>query len=211
MPGAPIPRNPLILTLTLDKASHAFLTNLRSKYFPPSRNFLSAHVTLFHAIPPHRINELNQHLNHICATTGGWDVFIGEPKAMGKRGVLVNVRERPSATVENIHHELLTSLNRGVKSNDDRLTDQDARPLGKPHVTILNKAKDEEQVDKCLQEVLKVFEEMKQPGQKNGQQVGRAIGFELWEYMGGPWKPLKAYWLKGEEQHPENEAAKPPN
>lgn len=32
-----------------------------------------------------------------------------------------------------------------------------------------------------------------------------------WEYMGGPWKPLKAYWLKGEEQHPENEAAKPPN
>jgi hypothetical protein len=28
--------------------------------------------------------------------------------------------------------------------------------------------------------------------------------------MGGPWKPLKAYWLKGEEQNQENEASKKP-
>lgn len=179
MPGAPIPKNPLILTLTLDKASHAFLTNLRSKYFPPSRNFLSAHVTLFHAIPPHRVIELNRHLNEICASTNAWDVFIGEPKAMGKRGVMVNVRERPSGTVEGIHHELMARLKRGVKEDKDKLTDQDARPLGKPHVTVLNKATDEEQVHKCLEEVLKVFDDMKQPGQKAGQQVGRAIGFEL--------------------------------
>jgi hypothetical protein len=159
--------------------SHAFLTNLRSKYFPPSRNFLSAHVTLFHAIPPHRVKDLDQELEKICSATPGWDVFIGEPRKMGKGGVLVNVRERPSGSVENIHQDLMDFLKRGVKEDKDRLTDQDARRLGKPHVTVLNKAKDEEQVDKCLKEVMEVFENMKQPNQKSGQQVGRAVGFEL--------------------------------
>jgi len=159
--------------------SHAFLTNLRSKYFPPSRNFLSAHVTLFHAIPPHRIKDLDQELEKICSATPGWDVFIGEPRKMGKAGVLVNVRERPSGTVEGIHQDLMDFLKRGVKDDKDRLTDQDARRLGKPHVTVLNKAKDEAQVDECLNEVIEVFEKMKQPNQKSGQQVGRAVGFEL--------------------------------
>ena len=22
-----------------------------------------------------------------------------------------------------------------------------------------------------------------------------------WEYLGGPWRPIKAYWFKGEERH----------
>jgi hypothetical protein len=180
MPGRPIPKNPLILTLTLDKSTHAFLTQLRSKYFPPSRNFLSAHVTLFHAIPPHRVGELDRELDSICSSTEGWDVFVGEPRKMGAKGVLVNVRERPSGTVEQIHHDLLTFLKRGVKEDKDKLTDQDARSLGKPHVTVLNKAKDEDQVAKCLEEVQEVFEQLKQPGQKSGQQKGRAVGFELY-------------------------------
>ncbi|WVF71081.1 hypothetical protein IAT40_005878 [Kwoniella sp. CBS 6097] len=199
MPGAIHPQSPLILTLTLDKSSHKFLTDLRSKYFPSSRNFLSAHVTLFHAIPVHRFGELEERLNHICREQQGWDVYIGEPVKMGNRGVMVNLRERPLNTTPRIHQQLLTMLKKGVKEDQDRLTNQDLQPLKRPHVTILNKATSEDQVDTCLGEVTKLFEDMKRAGQTVGQYQGRAVGFELWEYLGGPWKPVKAYAFKGEE------------
>ncbi|MEJ7664834.1 MAG: 2'-5' RNA ligase family protein [Hymenobacter sp.] len=42
---------PLILTLTLDAASQAFFDEQRRRYFPPKINYLSAHLTLFHALP----------------------------------------------------------------------------------------------------------------------------------------------------------------
>jgi hypothetical protein len=173
------PAGPLILTLSLDKASHQFLTGLRQKYFPPHRNFLSAHVTLFHAIPPQRISELDGYLEGICKEQKGWDVFIGEPKKMGKGGVMVSVRERPSGTIEAIREDLLYNMKRNAGGNEDRLSEQDQRRMGKPHVTVLNKAESEEQVANCLKEVEEVFEKLKQPGQKVGQQKGNAIGFEL--------------------------------
>ncbi|KAJ9096586.1 hypothetical protein QFC19_007118 [Naganishia cerealis] len=179
MSPLPTPAGPLILTLSLDKSTHQFLTSLRSKYFPPHRNFLSAHVTLFHAIPPHRINELDEYLNTICTHQKGWDVFIGEPKKMGKGGVMVSVRERPSGTIESIREDLLHNMKQNTRSGEDNLTDQDLRRMGKPHVTVLNKAENEEQIEKCLKEVEEVFEKLKQPGEKVGQQKGQAIGFEL--------------------------------
>ena len=149
---------------------------------------------------------------------------------MGIHGVMVMVRERPSGTIERIHRQLVSSLKDGTREEKDRLTDQDLRPLGNPHVTVLNKAKNEDEVDVCLSEVMGVFDEMKEPEHHFGQKTGRAVGFELsvtfnhsllpqaeknaidyrWEYIGGPWKPLKAYWFKGEEEHGENEAPRPP-
>lgn len=41
-----------VVTARLDPASFASLDEFRKKYFPPERNFLSAHVTLFHQAPP---------------------------------------------------------------------------------------------------------------------------------------------------------------
>jgi hypothetical protein len=42
---------PLILTLKLDEESRAFFNAQRKQYFPPERNFLDAHLTLFHQLP----------------------------------------------------------------------------------------------------------------------------------------------------------------
>ena len=106
-------------------------------------------------------------------------MFIGEPKKMGKGGVMVSVRERPSGTVEAIREDLLHNMNRNGQGTEDKLTDQDKRKMGKPHVTVLNKAESEEEVTNCLKEVEEVFEKLKQPGQKVGQQKGTAVGFEL--------------------------------
>jgi hypothetical protein len=170
-------KNPLVLTLTSDKATQSFLTGLRAKYFPPTRNFLNAHVTLFHAIPHHRINELDKELSSVCSSTKAWDVFVGEPRKMGNNGVMVTVRERPSGTIEAIHRDLLSALKKGTREEADTLSNQDLRPLGRPHVTVLNKAKEPEDVDRCLEEVQKLFEDMKSQGQQFGQKVGTAVGY----------------------------------
>lgn len=42
---------PLIVTAELDPATQAWLDDLRARHFPPHRNFLRAHLTLFHALP----------------------------------------------------------------------------------------------------------------------------------------------------------------
>src|SRR5579875_2749320 len=43
--------HPLILTLALDKQSQSFFTEQRRLYFPAARNYLDAHLTLFHHLP----------------------------------------------------------------------------------------------------------------------------------------------------------------
>lgn len=171
--------NPLVLTLTLDATSQKFLTSLRTKYFPSHRNHLAAHVTLFHAIPAHRQGELDGHLSSISSGTAPWDVFIGDPRKMGNRGVMVTVRDRPSRSITDLHAHLIDVLKRGTKEPRDRLTEQDSRHGGRPHVTVLNKAESEEEVEKCLEEVQGVFEGMKRDGEQFGQVKGKAVGLEL--------------------------------
>lgn len=67
----PIPQ-PLVLTLKLDQTTFDLFNELRQQHFPPERNFLPAHVTLFHALPgEHELNirqtlqtlRLNQRLS----------------------------------------------------------------------------------------------------------------------------------------------------
>ena len=59
---------PLILTLELDERSFAFFGAQRRRYFPPERNFIPAHLTLFHALP-------GEHLPSIAAWTSRQQPF----------------------------------------------------------------------------------------------------------------------------------------
>ena len=43
---------PLIVTALLGRADHAWLDGERQRHFPPERNQLPAHLTLFHQLPP---------------------------------------------------------------------------------------------------------------------------------------------------------------
>lgn len=173
------PSGPLVLTLTLDNATQTLLNGLRSKYFPAHRNHLAAHITLFHAIPPHRISEFDGHIESVCQTRRPFDIFVGEPRKMGYSGVMLLIRERPSGSIAAIHDRLLRSLKKGVKEDKDNLTNQDLQRLNRAHVTVLNKASNEEEVEKCLNEVAELFNGMKEPGHDVGQHRGLAIGFEL--------------------------------
>ena len=110
---------PLILTAELDPATQAWLDDLRARHFPPERNHLRAHLTLFHALP--RRPRL----------PGGpvLDATVDAPFTLG-RGVAFAVSCPP-----------LLTLRAAIAAGYDDLTRQDVswsrRP--RPHVTVQNK------------------------------------------------------------------------
>ena len=53
---------PLIVTADFAPAELAFLDAERRAHFPPERNILPAHLTLFHALPPSVESELRRRL-----------------------------------------------------------------------------------------------------------------------------------------------------
>lgn len=49
---------PIIMTAQMGKAEFAWADNLRRRHFPPERNKIGAHITLFHHLPPQALDEI---------------------------------------------------------------------------------------------------------------------------------------------------------
>jgi 2'-5' RNA ligase len=56
----------MILTLRMDESSQEHFDRLRDLHFPPERNHLRAHLTLFHKLPGDRETEISTELREIC-------------------------------------------------------------------------------------------------------------------------------------------------
>ena len=53
----------LIVTAEIGQPDFGWLDGLRRAYFPPERNVLKAHLTMFHALPPSAEHELRHRLS----------------------------------------------------------------------------------------------------------------------------------------------------
>lgn len=117
---------PLIVSAVLGPEDLAWLDRLRRAHYPPERNRLPAHLTLFHHLPPSVGAELKHRLSEA--------VRVPRPRAEAAGlidlggGVAVRI---VSPDLEAIREELAGAF-RGV------LTPQD-RAGWRPHVTIQNK------------------------------------------------------------------------
>jgi hypothetical protein len=161
---------PLILTATLDPASLAFFDARRRALFPPERNHLAAHLTLFHALPHHRLDEIARLLGDIAAEHAPIPFEATEVVSLG-RGAAYRIRS-PALMA------LRSALAAGFAAD---LTPQD-RAKRELHVTVQNK------VAPALarQTVERLRAEFAPFG-------GEALGLELHEYAGGPWRPLASF------------------
>ncbi len=56
---------PLIVTAVLGNADFAYFDDLRRTHFPSDRNYLRAHLTLFHHLPPSVEGELSTFLKQV--------------------------------------------------------------------------------------------------------------------------------------------------
>lgn len=172
------PDAPLILTLALDDASQQYFNKLRKLHFPPERNYLDAHLTLFHHLPQGE-DAIIQAIEHLTKQHQKMQVQVTGLRSIGN-GVAFSMESNP---LQQMHKQLQNDWQQW-------LIPQDRQKLWS-HITIQNKVKPEEA--KKLKEMLEQdFEPF----------VVEGIGLSLYEYLGGPWKFVRCYeLLEGKLEH----------
>ena len=163
---------PLIVTAVLAEPAQSALDALRARHFPPERNVLAAHVTLFHALPGEREAEVDAELAR-AADRDPPAAVVGAPRLLG-RGVALRI-EAPAVlgwrtAAADRWREWLTPQDRGKKEL---------------HVTVQNKV-DPEQA-RALQRDLALRPE----------ESTRVVALALWRYDGGPWLPVRRHPYRG--------------
>ncbi|MEO7821727.1 MAG: 2'-5' RNA ligase family protein, partial [Sphingomicrobium sp.] len=121
----------LIVAAEFAPADFAALDRLRRAHFPPERNLLPAHLTLFHALPPSAEAELKRHLARLAGEFAP-TAMLDAPYSLGQ-GVAFRVR---SPALDAIRANLAEHFH-------GSLTAQDAGGW-RAHVTIQNKVKSSE-------------------------------------------------------------------
>jgi 2'-5' RNA ligase len=160
--------SPLIVTAVLDPLSQQRFDDLRRRHFPPERNHLAAHVTLFHALPGEQEDAVRADLADVVA--GAYDVEVTGVRFLG-RGVAY---ELGSPDLQRVRGEL-------ARRWAAWLTPQDRQGF-RPHVTVQNKVAPD--VARRLHGDLAA---------SFTPSVVRAEGLALWRYLGGPWEPAARF------------------
>ncbi|MBS7565257.1 2'-5' RNA ligase family protein [Mucilaginibacter sp. Bleaf8] len=164
---------PLILTLVLDKESQSFFNALRKQYFPPERNYLDAHLTLFHHLPAHEQQIIND-IKECGKQTAPLALQVTDVVSIGN-GVAYKLENMP----------LMTRHKRLQQQWQQWLIPQDRQKLW-PHITIQNKVSPDQA--KSLQAQIK---------QEFVPFVAQGFGLSLWAYKGGPWEFVKYFEFTG--------------
>jgi len=161
---------PLILTLRLDERSFTFFDAQRRRHFPPERNLIPAHLTLFHHLPGEHLAPLEEHIAARCSGQHPFVLDVTGLRSLG-RGVAYTLA---SADLAALRHDLTHRWAEWLKPQD--------RQKHQPHVTIQNKV-DPTQARALLEELSDGFKPF---------QV-EAVGLELWWYRGGPWEKVRTF------------------
>ena len=161
---------PIIVTALFGAADTAFFDTLRLRHFPPERNQLKAHLTMFHHLAPSLERELKQRLTAETRAIVAPDARIAGLMSLG-RGVAFRIE---SPALEEIRDRLADAF-------APLLTPQD-RAGWRPHVTVQNKV--EPAVAKALQAELE---------RDFRPRTVRITGLATWWYRGGPWEALSRH------------------
>jgi 2'-5' RNA ligase len=161
---------PLVLTLKLDRSTFDRFNTLRQQYFPRERNFLPAHITLFHALPGKQNLPIREKLQTLCSETSTMPLQFSQLRFLGK-GVAI---ECSSSDLVQLQKSLMQSWK-------NWLTPQDQQNY-RPHITIQNKVTPEE-ARQLYEQMLHNWHPL----------TGTGEGLLLWYYRGGPWELIEEF------------------
>ena len=163
----------LIVTAELGPEDFAWLDALRRRHYPPDRNQLPAHLTMFHALPPSAEQEIRARLAELAAGPAPTATITGVIDLVG--GVALRA---VSDELDAIRDELAGALHGLLSAQDSG--------GWRPHVTIQNKV--EPRVARTLAQSL----------ERNFQpRPLRIAGLGLHRYLGGPWETVRIYPFRG--------------
>jgi hypothetical protein len=163
----------LIVTAELGQADLAWLDGLRKRHFPPERNHLQAHLTMFHALPPSAESEARARLAALAELPPPKALVAGLMDLGG--GVAYRIvsddLDRVRAELREGFHGLLSAQDSGG---------------WRPHVTIQNKVPP------------RSARELRETLDRGFQERPLAIsGLGLHRYLGGPWERLAVHQFRG--------------
>ncbi|HUQ97361.1 MAG TPA: 2'-5' RNA ligase family protein [Chitinophagaceae bacterium] len=160
---------PHILTLALNPEAETFFDALRQQHFPAARNFLKAHLTLFHHLPPHE-PAIMQTIETLCNQQPLFTLQVTGVAGIG-RGVAYKLE---SAVLQQWHKQLQQQW-------QPWLLPQDKQKIW-PHVTVQNKVAPPV-ATKLLHQLQQTFTPFE----------ATAPGLRLWNYLGGPWELVRTF------------------
>ena len=159
---------PLILTALMERAAFLRFDRLRKLHFPAERNFIPAHITLFHHLPGPRLRQIEMDLA---------DEARHETRAAA-RAVRVQMLGRGVAFALDAPQVGEFRWRLAQRWAND-LVPQD-RQGWRPHVTVQNKA-DPAEAKALHAELSEGFSPF----------TFDIEGVSLWWYRGGPWEKVR--------------------
>jgi hypothetical protein len=166
---------PLILSAVLDAPVQQRLDALRRAHFPPERNHLDAHVTLFHHLPGGEEHAVAAEVAAAVRGRPAPQVDVTGLRSLG-RGVAVTLASPELARIRaDLAHEWAPWLTAQDRAKRDL------------HVTVQNKVTPEA-ARALVAELAAGFV----------PECTRAVALALWRYRGGPWEPLERFAFAGE-------------
>ena len=152
----------------MEESAFSFFDDLRQRHFPVERNFVPAHISLFHHLPGDERKQIEQTSREICSRSRAPILQVIGLRHLGK-GVAFALQ---SPALAEMHRQLATSF-------DPWLTPQDRQPF-RPHITVQNKAP-----AAAVAASLTILQAQFAPWAFAG------IGLSLWRYCDGPWELLQ--------------------
>ncbi|WP_427965192.1 2'-5' RNA ligase family protein [Altererythrobacter sp.] len=166
--------DPFIVTASLPPDIFAWADGLRHAHFPPERNKLQAHVTLFHSFAPSLFDELKTVLPGFAAEYAPPEGRVDGLMDLGK-GTAIALRSPQLLAIR----EQIEAHFHGALTQQDRYEPR-------LHITIQNKVTKEE-----ARELQRELAPQIEP------RAFHFTGLELHIYRGGTWEHVRRFAFRG--------------
>lgn len=163
----------LIVTAEIGASDLAWLDRLRRAHYPPERNRVPAHLTIFHALPPSAEREVRSSLSRTVSAEPPIAFIEGLMNLGG--GVAYRV---VSPQLDGIRYRLADDFHGLLSAQDSG--------GWRPHITIQNKV--------SAKEARALMIEIEQGFCPRPLEI-RGLG--LHRYVDGPWERLATYVFRG--------------
>ncbi|MEO0442034.1 MAG: 2'-5' RNA ligase family protein [Pseudomonadota bacterium] len=165
---------PVIMTAVMGKEDFAWANGLRQRHFPPERNFLSAHITLFHHMPPQALPEIRQAISDLCRDN---------PRPAAELSKLIHLGR---GVAYQLHSPQLLAMRMELAEMFHGLLVAQDQQTPRLHITVQNKV--------VPGEAKQLLEKLDADFTPRPFEI---TGLALHYYMDGPWQDIGEWLFRG--------------